>query len=89
MRARVETVKHQSGWQDCLSMLAIGTPTLAAHVSHRYAAFCTQTSHIDCTYVSTHAICLPGVNAVTVEDDDGFTRRVPNSFVVISERGQC
>jgi hypothetical protein len=26
---------------------------------------------------------------VTVEDDDGFTRRVPSSFVVISESGQC
>ena len=32
---------------------------------------------------------LAGGDAVTVEDDDGFTRRVPNSFVVISERGQC
>jgi hypothetical protein len=57
--------------------------------SSRVAQVCSycRATGISCAQIFVQV--LARCHAVTVEDDDGFTRRVPNSFVVISERGQC
>ena len=46
-----------------------------------------QVRRASCTHLDLSRYADPIYRIV--EDDDGFTRRVPNSFVVISERGQC